>query len=499
MSENNKMTVAKDTVIYMLAKAVEGVIGFATLSAYSHFFSEETYGRYDLVNKSVTILGPICLLWLQHGATRYVNTYEAKNDAKSFYSTVFMAWAAVSAAILLLGTAGLSLLTGVFAQSPPVASFLSTFRPSWLWLALFCILAFGAGQLVLAIAGAKRRISLTLSLSLFSATMKLLIPLALTHRLGPAVDWILIANLICDCSIAIYGSIRLKLWQQISISAYSKPVLLLLFSFGIPLIGNFITTTVLNNSDRFLIAAFSGTGETGIYGANYAIAATIVTMLTFAAARGSYPNILKAWSVNDKALTIDLISQAVRLFLLLALPAVVGLSALSPRVSMLLDAAYRDGYVVIPWVSFGLLFLGLTEYSNKYWELSANTKIIFRNSAISGVFNILLNVLFLRHFGYITAAVSTFLGFLLYFLLSKLESRKYIKWTLPWQSYARILSAAAVMGAAVLVLSRVLPMTWLWLPVPIAVGVCVYGGILCVSGELAPELRFIKNRLKRKA
>ena len=499
MQESQKMTVAKDTVVYMLAKVAEAVLGVLTLSAYSHFFLPELNGRYDLVNKAIVIIAPICALWLQQGAARYVNTCEAENDTKPFYSTVVFTWLAIAAAVLCVGGGGLLLVTNTLADKPAVKGFLETFRPGWLWLALGCILTYSAAQIVASLAGAKRRIALSLCISLFSAAVKLIVPVTLSALFGARVEWILLTLLLCDGAAAVFGSIRLGLWKHVKLSAYSKRILSLFAVFGVPLIGNFITTTVLNASDRFLIASIKSAEQNGVYGSNYAIASAAITALTMGVSRGSYPNILKAWGVKDDKLALQLISQAVRLFLLITLPAAAGLSVLAPRITgLLLAEAYHGGAGVIPWVSFGLLFLGLTEYSNKHWELSAQTRVIFRNSAISGGVNILLNIIFLPRFGYMAAAASTFLGFLLYFLLSKLESRKYMRWTLPWACYARIGGAAAAMAAAVYALSRILPGNWYWLVALIGLGVVVYGGILCATGELAPEVRYIRNQLTRK-
>jgi len=499
MQGSQKMTVARDTVVYMLAKVAEAVLGVMTLSAYSHYFVPELNGRYDMVNKSITIIAPVCLLWLQHGAARYVNTCEAEGDAKPFYSTVFFTWLTIALAVLCLGGGGLLVLTKGFADNASVQDFLASYSPTWLWLALLCIVTFSAGQLVAALAGARRRIVLSLCISLFSAGMKLIVPVTLSSLFGAKVEWILLTLLLCDGVTAIFGSIRLGLWKHIALSAYSKKMLSLFAAFGVPLIGNFITTTVLNASDRFLIVNMAGAEQNGIYGTNYAIASAAVTALTMGAARGSYPNILKAWSVKDEKLAFQLISQAVRLFLLITLPAVAGLSVLAPRIAgLFLAEAYHAGAGVIPWVGFGLLFLGLTEYSNKHWELSAQTAVIFRNSAISGGVNILLNIIFIPRFGYMAAAVSTFLGFLTYFLLSKLGSRKYIKWTLSRKCYARIFGAVAAMAGMVYGLSRLLPGNWYWLMALVAAGVAVYALVLIVTGELAQEIQFLRNKLTPK-
>ena len=45
--------------------------------------------------------------------------------------------------------------------------------------------------------------------------------------------------------------------------------------------------------------------------------------------RGSYPTILRTWAEGDKEATARLISEAVRMYLLLAVPATVGVAAVS--------------------------------------------------------------------------------------------------------------------------------------------------------------------------
>jgi len=498
MSQSQKMTVAKDTMIYMFAKAIEGVLGIVTLAVYTRLLTDAQFGRYDIINKAVIIIGPLCMLWLQQAAGRYVNTYEAEGKQKTFYSTVAVSWLFVNAVLLIIGASAIGLLTGVFGRSGAAADFLARFEPRWLWLALFCVIWYNGGQVVLTMAGARRRILLNMSLPLITAALKLLIPLALVLRFDAAVEWILLANLVCDMLIAIIGSIRLRIWQHVSLPAFSKETLLLFLAFGLPLIGNFATTTALNYADRFLIVAYLGENANGIYAANHAIAAAAVTMLTIAVARGSYPNIMKAWGAGDKPLAVELVSQSVRLFMLLVLPAVVGLAVLSPRVAALVfsdSSSYSNGFAVMIWAGFGLLFLGLTEYSNKYWELSANTKIIFRNSAVSSVVNILLNIILLPRYGYTAAAFSSFVGFFIYFLLSKIESRRYMKWTLPRKSYVWLIAAAAVMGAAVWGLSLALPQSHTSLVPLVIAGVAVYFIVLIVSGEITPEMQYIRSKL----
>ena len=86
------------------------------------------------------------------------------------------------------------------------------------------------------------------------------------------------------------------------------------------------------------------------------------------------------------------------------------------------------------WVAFGMMFLGLTEYSIKPWELTANTKAIFKRSLIGGAVNVGLNLILIKLLGsYYIASVTTFIGFFVYFLLARYGTRSQLRWKLKGQ------------------------------------------------------------------
>ena len=68
---------------------------------------------------------------------------------------------------------------------------------------------------------------------------------------------------------------------------------------------------------------------------------------------------------------------------------------------------------------------------------------------ISGLFNLLINLMFIPRYGYIAAASSTFLSYGLYFLLIVLLSRRFYTWHFPFQTLLRVFVASAIMGIVV--------------------------------------------------
>ena len=494
---DRKLNTARDTVIYMIAKIIEGIVGVVTLSVYTNFFTPSITGTYNMIYTNIQVIAMVLITALLQASVRYVNSYELEGNSKKFYSTVFFSWLILNLAIVFI------LISAFFAARYPFgesfAGFFSEYQPSWLMLGIAGVVTFNTAQLMLGIVSARREIKTYLLLSLIAATGKLLIPVVLTKFYGANISWILIAIITCDLLTAVIASGKLRVFSKISLKHFSKPVFLVFAAYGLPLIGNIAASTIIGHADRYIITYHHTTAAAGIYIPNYNIASAAFTMLIVAVSKGSYPNILKAWSMGQKEHAQALVSQAVRMFLLVAVPAVAGVFALAPMVSRIMfKPEYAEGYVVIGWVALGLMFLGITEYSNKYWELNAKTKVIFRNSMICAAINVTANLIFVPVYGYAASAYALFACYLIYFLMSKLESRKYMKWSIKPAAYIRISASAIIMGIAVYLASlAVTPDSKGMLFALVGLGAVIYAICLVVSGEVKSELNFIKKRLKK--
>ncbi len=487
-------TMAKDTIIYMLAKGTEGIFGIVTISLYTYYFVESDYGRYAVLNTTSQILSMLCIQWLLQSGMRYINDYDVKGKLDAFYSTTFWAWLTTNALFSLVFTILIIGLSALFRNS----GFFSDYPVSLMFLMIGVFISYNTSQLLTALLAARRKVKLNLILSMLSIIGRLLALILMVALFGSRIEWIFVSNIIFDAVISIVAVIRLNMIKYISYKNKSKETLKEFFSYGFPLIGNLITTTTLNNSDKYIIQGYLGNAEVGIYSPNYTLVSTSFTMISTAVMRGSYPTILRTHSEGKKELTEKLISKAVRNYLLISVPAVTGVWAMAESMTVLFQESFRSGYKVMFWVALGMLFLGLTEYSNKIWELNSNTKMIFKNSLIGGIVNVVLNLLLIKGYGYIVAAYSTFAGFFVYFLLSKYKSRKYFKWSLGLKTYASILGSSVIMALVLRLLQTYYPPDKVLVFAYIALGALIYVALIVVSGEVKEEINTISIKLKSK-
>jgi O-antigen/teichoic acid export membrane protein len=296
----------------------------------------------------------------------------------------------------------------------------------------------------------------------------------------------------------------MEIYKKIKLGMFSNKVFGKFLQFGMPLMGVGLTMSLLNLSDRYVIifslGASNGATQAGIYTANYSIASAIFTMILMSVMRGVYPSILKAFRKSDKVQTEELLTHAVRYFILIALPAVIGLGVLSTQIAHLFfkNTVYWEGSFVMIWVGAGMFLLGLTEYCNKAWELSSSTKIMFRNSLISASLNITINILFVPKYGYQVAAYSTAIAYLLYFILSYTGSRKILTWHIPAKSYVKIILSNIAMVIVLLILINITISSKIMIFVNIIAGGLTYFCCLYFSKEIRYDINKLLGVLNRK-
>lgn len=501
MSEKREKqgVVVKDTVVYMIAKGIEAVVGILTMSAMTYLFASEQMGQYSTINIAITTLGLVLVQWLAQAVLRYVNKYEVDGRQEEFFATVFSAWLKINLIVIVTGA-----LVIIFLRKG--LNVLELKKLYWLKdsvgvlvVGILWFITYNTSQLVISVVAAMRKSTLNLMLSVISVVGKLMCIVLLCFVWGSKIEWIFLSYFLVDGLVALIGIVRLKLYRYIKSNKKSREILVELKKYGTPLMGNMVTTSVLNKSDIYIVTFFLGSSAAGIYQTNYSLVATAFTMLSSAIMRGHYPTILRVWSEGRKKEANQLVSAAVRFYLLLAIPAVVGVGMISDVIARVLYAPeYFSGNSIMVWVAMAMMILGLTEYNIKPWEMNAKTNEIFLRSLIGGIINVILNLVFVSMFGYKTAAVTTFIGFLVYFILSRIGTRKYEQWKLPLRTFVRICLSSLGMALVLYVLKKIMPFNIITLVVMVLLGAMIYGGLLVLTGEMKNEFKDFLKVLKRK-
>jgi O-antigen/teichoic acid export membrane protein len=197
-------------------------------------------------------------------------------------------------------------------------------------------------------------------------------------------------------------------------------------AYGVPLIPGILSSWVVNSSDRYLIALFLGAAAVGYYSPGYTagttismIAAPLVTLL---------PAVLsKHYDEDNIADVRTIMTYSLKYYAGIALPCVFALSVLSKPLLIVLSTQQiaASGYFVTPFVAAGTALLGACSVLVMPITLRKKTTIIGTIWVLSAVLNFGLNLVLIPYLGLIGAALTTFLAFLLTFVLITFYSSKF--------------------------------------------------------------------------
>lgn len=481
MSSKNTMT--RDAMLFLPAKVIEGLLVIACSSLYTHLFSKGAVGTFGIVNTTVQFCYLIVAGWMANAATRYVGEEYQKDRGSALFSTVSTIYLLICAA-----AAAVAACAAVVTHDP-------------VWLGGACMFfSYTIFQILNSALIQLGRMKASISLSLTSAVLKLAVAYALVFGMNnpssafPAIA----ANTAADGIAGLGAVIALSIPTVARLRWFSRPLLRKFFAYGVPLMGVSIAVALLNMIDRYLVTGFFGRDVFAIYNQNNSIASGIFTMISVGIMRGVYPNVLRAWREGGRMAAKPLLDQGVRLYLLVAAPAVAGLAAVSLPISRFLFAeGYDAGAPVIAYTALAMLFMGLTEYANKAYELEQSTIHVLQNSAIAAVIKVICSVVLLQAVGFTGGAMGSVVAFASYFIITCVRVRRRFLFRVAPASLARILISALLCGAAAFGCTLLPVGNLVRLVLAVAAGVVVYAVCIVASGEGRAEMQAVLRKLKR--
>ncbi len=473
----------RDAMLFLPAKIIEGLLVIACSSLYTHLFYQSTVGTFNFINFNVQIAYLILAGWMANSATRYVGEEFHKDKGRGLFSTVATVYLLICAAVAVF-----SCIAVAVTHDPLYLGFMTMFFS----YTIFQILNSALIQL--------GRMKASISLSLLSAVLKLVVAYALVFGMdNPSSPFPAIAaNTVADGIAGIGAVAALGLPTIVRLRFFSRGLFGKFLKYGLPLMGVSISVTLLNQIDKYLVVGFFDMDVYGVYSSNNSIASGLFTMISVGIMRGVYPAVLRGWREGGQAAAKPLLDQGVRLYLLVAVPAVAGLTAVSLPLSRFLFAeGYDAGAPVIAYTALAMLFMGLTEYANKAYELEQSTGQVLQNSAAAAVIKVVSSIVLLQVLGFTGGALGSVVAFASYFIITCVRVRRRFLFHVAPACVARIVVSALLCGAAAYACTLLPVGNILRLASAVVAGVVVYAVCIVASGEGREEMQTVMRKLKR--
>jgi O-antigen/teichoic acid export membrane protein len=188
--------------------------------------------------------------------------------------------------------------------------------------------------------------------------------------------------------------------------------------YGIPIAATSLSAWIITQSNKFIMNSISGFSKAALVGVGYGLTLPILMTLFAMITVAAVPRIINLY--EGKVDVRPVISRFLGYYILVALPVITVMSLYCVDYTHIFVSNEKmyEAYKLVPYFSFGVFFLSMTDYTTLQYHLANKTHIEFTIKVISGIIGVLLNFVLIPKMGLIGVGIATFVANFLYWLLS---------------------------------------------------------------------------------
>lgn len=414
-TEQSQNRVLKAGLGYTIGNYLLRGLSFFTIPVFTRLLTTQDYGKYNVFlsyeNIVFVLIGFAIHSSYKNARYKYGLCSEGTEKGKDYYSYV-----SSTIVLVLCNMIGWLLLVNLFSKSLG-----RLLQLDQICLNLLVLYAFGNAVMTCynTDVGLDYKYQKFVKISGINAVLNILLSLALISFVFPQNGYM---GRVLGSTIAIFVvavGIVIEFFQR---SAPSQDTSSLKWGikYSAPIIPHGLSQIVLNQFDRIMIMKMETEASAGIYSFAYNIYALVqVTANSLDSVWG--PWFYQKRKDNDIR-AIKKYSGFYAFYMMMFSSAII---FMAPEIIKLLGSkSYWDAiYSVIPIVAGGYFaFLYTIPSSVEYYH--GKTQYIAGGTGLAAIINIVLNYIFIRQYGYIAAAYTTFATYFLYFLFHYIIAAK---------------------------------------------------------------------------
>ena len=442
-------------------------------------FTTAEYGMWAQVNTTIALVPNIANLGLPYTMVRFLSAEKDKQKIKdSFYPMITLTFISTLIICLLFIVFGNPIANALFNGSMQVL-YITTAISFFACMNLMLISYFRTFQQM-------KRYSLFLVLQSYIGVF---VSIYLTYA-GYDIETVVLGLLTGYVSVFIMMAFLIVRYLGIGVGKWSN--LKEQLAFAIPTIPSNVSSWVVDSSDKYVIGILIGSVAVGCYSPGYALGSILLMFLSPFAVL--LPAILPEHYEKGNIDEVDkYLSYSMKYYLLLTVPAAVGMSVLSKPLLYIITTPEiaLGGYMVTPFVCLGAIFMGMYGITNNILILEKNTMILGKLWIIVAISNIALNIVLVPHLNILGAAIATLICYILAFAVTAIASKKTMRLPFDIKEMLKIIAASGIMGIIVHMMN---PNGIINVLISILLGVIIYFAIIFIlKGITRKEIAIFKD------
>jgi O-antigen/teichoic acid export membrane protein len=455
--------VYRQIIGYIPSVIVPAFVSMAMVYAYTRLLTPAALGSYTFVFSVVLVMQSSLFFALPITVMRFYPQAAAAGWQDRFLKQAYALFYALAGVTAALGV-GAGLLVDLPAEYRLAA-----------WLGLPLVLARSLVQLNQSVNRSTNRMGRHNMIEGVHAALGFGLGLVALSVLGHGPESIILGLLVAAIVCAAVDFRLLGAPFRPAAGAFRRQELRQLVDYAWPLVAAQATEIVMQNGERFLLAALAGTGVLGIYAVAYSLVDRPTTLICLSITTTTFALAMQVLERQGReAARIQAGRNGIAL-LAMALPACAGLSLTAHNIAaVLVGPAFRDGVAaLIPIICFAALIRGVrAHFIDHAFHLSGKPLAMLWSYGPATLLSILLNLWAVPNYGMFGAAwVAVVCHAAAAAGCWYLANRQFPVWLPPGQVVRCVLAIVPMAAALILV---PLPMDWLGLTAAVLMGGAIY-------------------------
>lgn len=432
-NSSNSKKLLIGTAIYAVGTFGTKILMFLIAPLYTYYLATEEMGTYDVLMSTIGLLIPIITLQISDAVYRWIIR---DNNDSSMYLKITYQFLIISC----LASFVLILIIDYFLISIPYLVYFLC--------ALFSAILFQTTQKILR--GLKRQWLFAISGIIYTVIFLVLnvVQLCVLHKgIESLLMSYIVANLIGFASIIIIEKkIRINIWGKIEFNKLKE-----LLRYSIPLIPNYLSWWIVDSSDRYIVLWLLGVSSNGVLAISHKFPTVLQSV--FGLFLNSWQDLAIASDKDESSFFSNVFKKLYRISFT-SLWVVIPLTKLF--VLLIMGKDYKVACNYIPFYYLGAVFQAFCSFYGVGYLRSKNTKASFSSSVYGALINAAVNIGLIKVIGLHAAAISTFISFLVMWLIRERQNRDELGIQIKWLDFCVLLVVNIIICVISIIGNRVI-------------------------------------------
>ena len=403
-----------NTVILGAGTFASKVLVFLLMPFYTSVLSTSDFGVADVITQTANLIIPLAAVGICDGLFRFVldtKDEEACDERKSVFT------AAVTVA--LIGGA-------ITLAAVQLLRFIDVFD-GYIFLVAAYVICANLHSIAANFIRAMGKTALFAAQGIANTALTVILNILFLVVFDMGAEGYVLSVVVADLCMTVGIFFIAKLYRYFSFFAINKKTTSAMLRYSIPYIPTTIMWLITTASDRYIVTAYRGIAENGLYAAAYKLPTLLILVC------GVF---IEAWQFSvvrdaDDKTRSDFFSGVYRNYMgIIFMGASVIIAGSRLLTGILLADSYYSSWRYVPVLCLAMVFSALVSFFGSVYFLKKKSVMSMVTSMAGALINVVLNFLLIPERGAMGAAVATAISYMAVYAIRAYDTRFYVKFNM---------------------------------------------------------------------